>query len=114
MRLRDFHGARAETTRAFDLDPAAHGTFDVVYSWGVLHHTGGMYCTIVKAAAMVAPGGLFAFALCPAHQRRDGSFLEVGKTVVQRCLAKHAVVVARRVRLADAVGLSAEWSIVRR
>jgi SAM-dependent methyltransferase len=48
------------------------GTFDIVYSWGVLHHTGAMYAAIDGAATCVAPGGLFAFALyrktrlCPA------------------------------------------------
>jgi 2-polyprenyl-6-hydroxyphenyl methylase/3-demethylubiquinone-9 3-methyltransferase len=39
------------------------GQFDVVYSWGVLHHTGAMVAAVTHAAALVAPGGLFAFAL---------------------------------------------------
>jgi SAM-dependent methyltransferase len=47
----------------FDLDPATNGTFDIVYSWGVLHHTGAMHEAVRKAAQMVAPGGVFAFAL---------------------------------------------------
>ena len=47
----------------FDLDPALIGPFDVVYSWGVLHHTGAMYDAVRRAAQLVAPGGLFAFAL---------------------------------------------------
>ncbi|MCB1548228.1 MAG: class I SAM-dependent methyltransferase [Hyphomicrobiaceae bacterium] len=47
----------------FDLRPAEVGTFDAVYSWGVLHHTGDMMRAIDMAAALVAPGGLFAFAL---------------------------------------------------
>jgi 2-polyprenyl-3-methyl-5-hydroxy-6-metoxy-1,4-benzoquinol methylase len=47
----------------FDLDPAALGTFDVVYSWGVLHHTGAMYKAITKASAMVAPHGMLTLAL---------------------------------------------------
>jgi SAM-dependent methyltransferase len=38
-------------------------TFDVVYAWGVLHHTGAMHDALVAAARLVAPGGLFAFAL---------------------------------------------------
>ena len=47
----------------FDLDPKALGDFDVVYSWGVLHHTGALYRAVPLAAAMVRPGGQFAFAL---------------------------------------------------
>ncbi len=39
------------------------GKFDVVYSWGVLHHTGAMHDALRAAATIVAPGGLFAFAL---------------------------------------------------
>jgi 2-polyprenyl-3-methyl-5-hydroxy-6-metoxy-1,4-benzoquinol methylase len=39
------------------------GTFDVVYAWGVLHHTGAMHAALGAAARLVAPGGLFAFAL---------------------------------------------------
>ena len=45
------------------LDPAAIGRFDLVYSWGVLHHTGAMNKAIERAAALVEPGGRFAFAL---------------------------------------------------
>lgn len=47
----------------FDLNPAALGHFDVVYSWGVLHHTGDMYRALRCAAALVGSGGAFAFAL---------------------------------------------------
>lgn len=47
----------------FDLDASKHGNYEIVYSWGVLHHTGSMIEAIGKAAALVAPGGLFAFAL---------------------------------------------------
>ena len=47
----------------FDLDPNKYGVYDVVYSWGVLHHTGDMWIAIRKASAMVAPGGYLALAL---------------------------------------------------
>lgn len=47
----------------FDLEKEGVGTFDVVYSWGVLHHTGEMVRAIRMAAARVAPGGHLAVAL---------------------------------------------------
>lgn len=55
--------SRVEVRSVFDLDPAHEGTFDIVYSWGVLHHTGDMWPAVSKAAAMVAPNGLLALAL---------------------------------------------------
>ena len=39
------------------------GTFDIVYSWGVLHHTGQMWPAIEKAIERVAPKGRFFIAL---------------------------------------------------
>jgi 2-polyprenyl-6-hydroxyphenyl methylase/3-demethylubiquinone-9 3-methyltransferase len=39
------------------------GTYDVVYSWGVLHHTGDMWRAIENAMVCVAPRGLFAIAI---------------------------------------------------
>jgi 2-polyprenyl-6-hydroxyphenyl methylase/3-demethylubiquinone-9 3-methyltransferase len=39
------------------------GTFDVVYSWGVLHHTGDMHRAVRCAAEAVSPAGLFLFSL---------------------------------------------------
>lgn len=47
----------------FDVSPERDGLFDIVYSWGVLHHTGDMWAAIHQAAALVAPGGHFAIAL---------------------------------------------------
>lgn len=47
----------------FDTDPAELGLFDIVYSWGVLHHTGAMWKAIEQASALVSPGGLFAIAI---------------------------------------------------
>ncbi len=40
------------------LEPA-----DIVYSWGVLHHTGRMWPAIANAGALVREGGLFYIAL---------------------------------------------------
>jgi 2-polyprenyl-3-methyl-5-hydroxy-6-metoxy-1,4-benzoquinol methylase len=54
---------RAEAISVFDLDTKRESTFDIVYSWGVLHHTGALWEALDKAASMVAPNGWLAIAL---------------------------------------------------
>ena len=54
---------RAFRSSVFDLDPEKLGRYDVVYSWGVLHHTGNMWAALAKAAAMVDDSGSLAIAL---------------------------------------------------
>jgi 2-polyprenyl-6-hydroxyphenyl methylase/3-demethylubiquinone-9 3-methyltransferase len=39
------------------------GSFDLVYSWGVLHHTGDMYRAFANIVPLVAPSGLLAIAI---------------------------------------------------
>ena len=39
------------------------GVFDIVYSWGVLHHTGNMWKAIENASSLVKPSGLFWISL---------------------------------------------------
>lgn len=58
------------------LDPNFVATLpqaDVVYSWGVLHHTGDMYTAIRRAASLVKPGGLLVIAI---YNRATDRFLD--------------------------------------
>jgi 2-polyprenyl-3-methyl-5-hydroxy-6-metoxy-1,4-benzoquinol methylase len=49
------------------------GTFDIVYAWGVLHHTGKMWEAIANSAELVAAGGLHYIALYNKITARNGS-----------------------------------------
>lgn len=43
------------------------GTFDIVYSWGVLHHTGNMKLALQNATQRVAPDGKLMIAIYNKH-----------------------------------------------
>ncbi len=62
------------------LDPeflSALGTFDVVYSWGVLHHTGAMWNALDLVARRVGPEGVFFVALYNDQGRPSRHWLKV-------------------------------------
>jgi len=46
-----------------------HGLFDIVYSWGVLHHTGNMWKAIENALSFVNDNGLLYIAI---YNKADG------------------------------------------
>jgi SAM-dependent methyltransferase len=43
------------------------GLFDIVYSWGVLHHTGNMKLALQNAGQRVSPGGTLMIAIYNRH-----------------------------------------------
>jgi 2-polyprenyl-6-hydroxyphenyl methylase/3-demethylubiquinone-9 3-methyltransferase len=47
----------------FELRSLNLGSFEVVYSWGVLHHTGDLRAALKAASELVAPNGFFVFSL---------------------------------------------------
>ena len=49
------------------------GRFDVVYSWGVLHHTGQMWQAIANSMELVDAGGFYYIALYNKAEGRRGS-----------------------------------------
>jgi SAM-dependent methyltransferase len=86
-------GAKWTATKisVFEMSPAQTGTFDVVYSWGVLHHTGDMWRAIETAAALVKPGGLYSIAIytkSPRYEfwRKEKKFYKSSPRFVQAIL----------------------------
>jgi len=55
---RVLHGSILDAIFVRSLEPS-----DVVYSWGVLHHTGAMWRAIQQATRLVRPGGLLCIAI---------------------------------------------------
>jgi len=89
--LAPFPNARVEKCSAYDLDPAALGTFDRVTCIGVLHHLAEPERALQKMWGCVAPGGdlvLWCYAregnrlMLPVIQsmRAVGSRLPIGAT----------------------------------
>jgi 2-polyprenyl-6-hydroxyphenyl methylase/3-demethylubiquinone-9 3-methyltransferase len=70
----------------FELGPERDGVFDIVHSWGVLHHTGDMDTAVRRAAALVRPDGLLVLALyrrtplCGFWQREKRLYAHSGTT----------------------------------
>lgn len=47
--------------------PSAGRGFDIVHSWGVLHHTGDLRRALAQAGSLVRPGGHFVIAIYNRH-----------------------------------------------
>jgi 2-polyprenyl-6-hydroxyphenyl methylase/3-demethylubiquinone-9 3-methyltransferase len=70
------------------------GSFDIVYSWGVLHHTGEMWRAIENSLSPVKPGGLHYIALYNRILARDGSTASVHSfwTTVKKIYNSHPLI----------------------
>jgi 2-polyprenyl-6-hydroxyphenyl methylase/3-demethylubiquinone-9 3-methyltransferase len=76
-------GARWTVERGSALDPdyvEALGEWDIVYSWGVLHHTGDMERALELAARAVRPGGKLYIAIYNDQGARSRLWRRVKRT----------------------------------
>jgi 2-polyprenyl-6-hydroxyphenyl methylase/3-demethylubiquinone-9 3-methyltransferase len=77
---------RWQTMSGSALDTAFLGTlgqFDVVYSWGVLHHTGDLWSALSNVVDLVAPGGQLFISIYNDQGRSSRGWTRVKKTYVR-------------------------------
>jgi 2-polyprenyl-6-hydroxyphenyl methylase/3-demethylubiquinone-9 3-methyltransferase len=70
------------------------GLFDVVYSWGVLHHTGQMWTAIDNAVARVKPGGRLFIALYNDEGWKSRAWTRIKKCYCSGALGRSLVTAA--------------------
>jgi 2-polyprenyl-3-methyl-5-hydroxy-6-metoxy-1,4-benzoquinol methylase len=84
LRRRYFSNDREWTVEAgsvLDVDYLRRlGQFDVVYSWGVLHHTGAMWQALENVATLVADGGHLYIAIYNDQGAPSRRWLAVKRT----------------------------------
>jgi SAM-dependent methyltransferase len=67
------------------------GSFDIVYSWGVLHHTGAMWQALANVSLPVAKGGLLFIAIYNDQGNKSKNWLSVKKLYCSSGIGKALV-----------------------
>jgi 2-polyprenyl-3-methyl-5-hydroxy-6-metoxy-1,4-benzoquinol methylase len=110
LRDRYFAGDRAwRVERGSALDPdylRSLGKFDVVYSWGVLHHTGDMWTALANATLPVKPGGQLMVAIY-----NDQGPISTYWKVVKRLFNRHRVLRALLIAVHAPYLIGARWLV---
>ena len=64
------------------------GQFDIVYSWGVLHHTGAMWQALENAALPVAVGGRLFIAIYNDQERKSRLWRHVKRVYCESAVGR--------------------------
>lgn len=59
------------------------GSYDIVYSWGVLHHTGSMWQALANAGDAVRPGGVLCVAIYNDQGWKSRAWTVIKRTYVK-------------------------------
>jgi 2-polyprenyl-6-hydroxyphenyl methylase/3-demethylubiquinone-9 3-methyltransferase len=70
------------------------GLFDVVYSWGVLHHTGDMWSALAMVSQAVRPGGRLFISIYNDQRGASRRWRAVKRTYVRVPVARPALLAA--------------------
>jgi len=68
------------------------GQFDVVYAWGVLHHTGNLWQALENVSASVAPNGKLFLALYTDHGIYSRMWTRIKKLYNQHLIWRVAII----------------------
>lgn len=72
-----------ESGSALDTElPGKYGTFDIVYAWGVLHHTGCLWDAARVAGEMVTSGGLLYISVYNLQPRWSTVWIRIKEAYV--------------------------------
>lgn len=74
-----------------DAAVAQLGRWDIVYSWGVLHHTGRMWAALANAALLINPGGTLFIAIYNDQGRASRVWAHVKRLYNRSALGRVAV-----------------------
>jgi 2-polyprenyl-6-hydroxyphenyl methylase/3-demethylubiquinone-9 3-methyltransferase len=92
---------------------ATLSTFDIVYSWGVLHHTGAMWAAFANVVSLVKPGGLLYISIYNQQHYFSAFNRRMKKVYVGSNVAGRAVIGGSFVAFQAVKGLVKDLALLR-